>query len=400
MADPPPALVTAAPALRRRIGQLSDEIVAAVRREIPLYRDQTYVSVAELREAAVRNVDYLLRTDPLPRGADLAAARRTGELRALRGAPLAELLLGFRIGFAVFWEALSGEVIDSGAAGDRELAALASYVFRKADEYTAALTAAYRDTTAERLRRHEHERTALFDAVVSGTVTGDAPGEVTVRLGLPESGELVAVVAEVPGVGESALPGIEPRLRAAGVVSVWRLAPEAETGLVALPRGGVPELVRLVGTGAAGRVGVSPPFSALGETPRALYLARIALRGAPAGSAVVRPFDDTPLASLVAAAPDAAGRAAQQVLGGILSLRDEDRDPLLQTARAWVAAGGAATDAARSLFVHPNTVRHRLRRIAERTGRDLETPTGKAELAVALTALELFPELCRSRTLS
>lgn len=393
MAVLPPSLVTTAPALRNRIGQLADRIVTEIQREIPVYHDQTYVSATELREAALRNMEYLLRTDALPQGADLAAARRIGELRAHRGAPLPDLLLAFRIGFTVFWDALSGEVIGARAADDREFAALAGYVFRKADEYTAALAAAYRDSAVERLRRREHERAALFDAVVSGAVTGDTPGEIAVRLGLPENGELVAVVAEVPGVGEPALPGVEDRLRAAGIVSTWRLAPDVETGLVALPRDGNSELVRLLATRATGRVGVSPPFGSLDETPRALYLARVALRGVPAGTVGVRPFDDTPLAALVAASPDAAGRLVAQVLGRLLDLRHDERGPLLETARSWVDAGGSAAEVARRLFVHPNTVRHRLRRLTLHTGRDLETPTGQAELAVALIALELFPDL-------
>ena len=55
------------------------------------------MDTAELRATAVSNVDYLLRTDPLPDGADLAAARRTGLRRGQIGAPLPELLAGFRI---------------------------------------------------------------------------------------------------------------------------------------------------------------------------------------------------------------------------------------------------------------------------------------------------------------
>lgn len=41
--------------------------------------------------------------------------------------------------------------------------------------------------------------------------------------------------------------------------------------------------------------------------------------------------------------------------------------------------------------MHPNTVRHRLRRVAERTGRDLDHPTALAELSTALHALRLLP---------
>ena len=41
---------------------------------------------------------------------------------------------------------------------------------------------------------------------------------------------------------------------------------------------------------------------------------------------------------------------------------------LLETLDAFFAAGGVLESAARALFVHPNTVRYRLRRIGEVTG--------------------------------
>ena len=41
---------------------------------------------------------------------------------------------------------------------------------------------------------------------------------------------------------------------------------------------------------------------------------------------------------------------------------------LLETLDAFFAAGGVLESAARALYVHPNTVRYRLRRVAEVTG--------------------------------
>ena len=45
--------------------------------------------------------------------------------------------------------------------------------------------------------------------------------------------------------------------------------------------------------------------------------------------------------------------------------------PLLQTATAYLETGGSLEATARALFVHPNTVRYRLGRIADVTGYDL-----------------------------
>ncbi len=46
---------------------------------------------------------------------------------------------------------------------------------------------------------------------------------------------------------------------------------------------------------------------------------------------------------------------------------------------------------AKKLYVHPNTVRTRLRRIADRTGRSLTDPRGITELALALRAVRQAP---------
>ncbi len=138
---------------------------------------------------------------------------------------------------------------------------------------------------------------------------------------------------------------------------------------------------------------MSPTYPALDHTPRALYLARIALSSAATGSRTVRLFDDTPLATLVTAAPEAATQIARHVLGGLLRLPTDDQDLLLTTLETWLDTRGSAAETAARIYCHRNTVRHRLRRIAALTGRDLEDPTAVAELSVALHALRLLPDV-------
>ncbi|MDH6217899.1 helix-turn-helix domain-containing protein [Streptomyces pseudovenezuelae] len=80
---------------------------------------------------------------------------------------------------------------------------------------------------------------------------------------------------------------------------------------------------------------------------------------------------------------------AATVLGPIEALPPGDRDLLLDTLDAWFACGGSTEEAAKQLYVHPNTVR--MRRIAERTGRSIVDPRGITELALALRALRQTP---------
>jgi DNA-binding PucR family transcriptional regulator len=58
---------------------------------------------------------------------------------------------------------------------------------------------------------------------------------------------------------------------------------------------------------------------------------------------------------------------------------------LTETLDAYLDCGGAIEACARKLFVHPNTVRYRLRRIADFTGRDPAQPRDAYVLRVAAT---------------
>jgi DNA-binding PucR family transcriptional regulator len=58
---------------------------------------------------------------------------------------------------------------------------------------------------------------------------------------------------------------------------------------------------------------------------------------------------------------------------------------LTETLDAYLDCGGAIEACARTLFVHPNTVRYRLRRIADFTGRDPTHPRDAYVLRVAAT---------------
>jgi hypothetical protein len=62
---------------------------------------------------------------------------------------------------------------------------------------------------------------------------------------------------------------------------------------------------------------------------------------------------------------------------------------VLETVRAVLAGGGNLEASARSLFVHPNTVRYRLKRAAELTGLSATDPRGSWTLQVALVLADL-----------
>jgi DNA-binding PucR family transcriptional regulator len=77
----------------------------------------------------------------------------------------------------------------------------------------------------------------------------------------------------------------------------------------------------------------------------------------------------------------------QDVYGALVRAGGE----LLDTLDAFFAAGGVLESAARALYVHPNTVRYRLRRIGEVTGFTPLVARDAFSLRIALTVGRLDP---------
>jgi DNA-binding PucR family transcriptional regulator len=62
---------------------------------------------------------------------------------------------------------------------------------------------------------------------------------------------------------------------------------------------------------------------------------------------------------------------------------------VLETVRAVLNSGRNLEASARSIFVHPNTVRYRLKRATDLTGLSATDPRGSWTLQVALTLAQL-----------
>ncbi|ATY13048.1 PucR family transcriptional regulator [Amycolatopsis sp. AA4] len=368
--------------------RLVDAHVARVRDEIDIYRDDGLVQPEDLRRSVEANMRFMIAALRDPKGGnDFSAPRETGARRARQGAPLPEVLRAYRLGFTALWDTLAASADYQRPALMRALLAAGRGLWLLTDEYAIQLTEAYRATMAELTLARERRRSALAEALFTGEpVAGTTHWEITSLLGFPPDAGLVVVMAETRRADEP-LPGIEQRLAEHGMVSVWRLTPALQTGIVALPDSDPEPLVALLRQIAKARIGMSQPYRAIGETPRAVRLARIALVSAPEGSKQVSAFRAGRVAGLVAHAPAEGVRVAQAVLGPILELPAEDRETLLATIRAWFDNDGSAERTGKQLHCHRNTVRYRLRRVQELTGHSFANPADIAELAVALEAV-------------
>jgi hypothetical protein len=389
------AVARTAAALLCRLDDVTEQLVVRITSDIDFYRVGEVVSRAELRRSVGQNLSYILGQLAGTESQDLSAPRHTGQLRADAGAPLPEVLRAYRLGFAFVWESLLAESPRPSRESVDALLNTASDVWALADDYSIALTEAYRGAVARQMVSADRRRSALVAALLRGPV-GDSrtTWEIAQLLDMPYRGSFLVVVAEAAAIGSVSLPGIEDRLNVLDVASAWRMQPDFEVGVLSCARRRSPnEVIAALRAAATTRVGISPGYGRLEDTPRALRYARAALESMPEGRADVRQLDDTPLAELAMGSMDTTRRVVRRVLGNVLCLPEDERTTLLDTAAAWLSAGGSARDSARTLYCHENTVRYRMRRLEERLGHDLANPTAMAELAAALSAVRMFPGL-------
>ena len=254
-----------------------------------------------------------------------------------------------------------------------------------AELVASVVVAGYRDEQKRQLLGGAAQRPLLVDSLLEGRPLDRwSLWEVAHCLRLPASGPFVVIAAEVPAVGRQALPGIESKLRSLDLYSAWRLQPDLQVGIVHVKSDRqLDETLAMVCRLATDRVGVSARFDDLRDTPQALHFAKVTLRGRPDETSPVAVFDGSILAIAAVAAPEVMVKATGNALGGFNDLPDDEREMLVETFRVWQDSDASMRGAAEVLICHPNTVRHRLRRIEKRTGRSLSRPRDVVELSLA-----------------
>jgi DNA-binding PucR family transcriptional regulator len=273
------------------------------------------------------------------------------------------------------------------ARNDRQLVALTEAVLRYGRELGFAAASVYASAAESRGAWDTRLEALVVDAVVRGdtgaemlsraaTLNWDATAAATVLVGTPPKDQ-VAVVSSVHVV--AARHGRAAR----AVVQGSRLV--------------------MVVSGNLGDTGYPSPFLmdllaeafsegpvVIGPTMRTLSAAHVSAVEAMAGMEAVvgwraapRPVHASELLPERALLGD---RAAVDALNEYLVLPlAAAGSALSDTLDAYLDCGGAVETCARQLFVHPNTVRYRLKRIAEVTGRDPMNPRDAYVLRIAAT---------------
>jgi len=274
------------------------------------------------------------------------------------------------------------------AADEQERHALVEGILRFGREIAFAAATVYAGAAETRGAWDARQEALVVDAVVRGetdhslvsrasALGWDAAAALRVVVGSPASGPREgpgALRREAGRAGRSVLVGVQG---------------SRQVVLVSEP--GLPEVVfpeRLAMGFGPGPVVIGPVAPDLAGAHASARDALSGLRAAPGWPAAPRPVAADDLLPERALAGD--GVARTRLVAAIAPLASAPE--LRRTLEVYVEGGGALEACARTLFVHPNTVRYRLRRVSEITHLDPADPRDALVLRTAVVVARLHDQ--------
>ncbi|TDD22372.1 helix-turn-helix domain-containing protein [Nonomuraea diastatica] len=235
-------------------------------------------------------------------------------------------------------------------------------------------------------------RTCGIDAaepytIVNATVSGQGAALGPAALGGQVVEELLgreAVAAVVPGMGPAVDPAVDPGMGGDGAVAVVPLRGRTASEVAGRLRAGARVLSTQQGTRVC--VGLSGALTGAAAVKGGVEEAGHARRLAEARAGGVVTSDEIYThALLLATVPvDVRRSFTARLLAPLLDYDRTHQSELVRTLRVYLDCAGSWNACAERLHVHVNTVRYRVRRIEELTGRDLSAMADRVDFFLAL----------------
>ncbi|WP_415395336.1 PucR family transcriptional regulator [Rhodococcus globerulus] len=273
------------------------------------------------------------------------------------------------------------------ARNDQQLIALTEAVLRYGRELGFAAASVYASAAESRGALDSRLEALVVDAVVRGdtgsdmlsraaTLNWDATAPATVIVGSPPPDERVSVAGTVHATAAAhgrAVLAVVQGSRLVMVVSGDVTSKSAQSEF----------MQDLLQSFAGGPVVIGPTTPSLSAAHFSASEAFAGIKAVVGWRGAPRPVFATELLPERALLGDQAAVDALQ--DHLVTPLAESGSVLTDTLDTYLDCGGAVETCARQLFVHPNTVRYRLKRITEVTGRDPTNPRDAYVLRIAAT---------------
>ncbi len=408
---PPPLSATvrdthiaqAADRLSGRLDAVTREMVDRMIAEVPVYRRLPPDGIADVEALAARNTRVLSAALRAGSHLDRDELRYVAEHireRVRRGVSLEEMLHAYRVAINTFWEEAIAEGVTLGFSREAALE-----LARRTSELTDDLTTHAAETYVREVSRlralSDQAARDLLELLLRGEVDAEALATHLAAPGLDSAESLVVVVARVAHTDRSESDALETASAAiTGVLATGHASPlvAVRTGVVVAvaPAGGDPSIAarlteahdQLRERGVELFCGLSAPRSGLARVPAAFDQAVLAVSRASSAQPIVS-LAELPVVQNLLLGATSTMRALLTGMAEDIDLDGrESAAGMRTTLHAFADASMNLTRAAETLHVHPNTLRYRLRRIEERSGRDPHDFNDLVDLICLLDLLE------------
>jgi DNA-binding PucR family transcriptional regulator len=371
--------------LKQYSGRLATEAVAAMQERLPFFGEleaSQRASVALVVQTAVVNFSEWMQ-DPRSNVSYTAQAFELVPQELTRRIALRHTVEMVRVTMEFF-----EEVVPMLARSEEQVAALTVGILKYSRDLAFTAASAYADAAEARGSWDSRMEATVVDAVVRGdtgpellsraaALNWDTTAPATVVVGIPAPGpNNVAGQAASQDVRDIAAR--HGRAALTDVHGTW---------LVAIVSGQLSPTDKffgeLMGAFSDGPVVIGPTAPTLAAAYHSASEAISGMNAVAGWSGAPRPVLARELLPERALMGDTSAIAALHT--DVMRPLADAGPTLTETLDAYLDAGGAIEACARRLFVHPNTVRYRLRRIADFTGRDPTHPRDAYVLRVAAT---------------
>lgn len=383
-------------------GSLPDlvaRIVASLLAEVPLYSrlpaEELHGEVASIIEHNVRVFAGLLREQRLATSSELDRQRQSARRRAEEGVPLDAVLEAYHLGTIVLWQ----EITAGATAADFDhLQTGQKLLLGYLRQLTTAVSAEYMEARQSLLHAEHDARRSLITALLAGGAL-DNPSQYA-GLPLPARYAVLVISAEAhPDEADEAVSGpVAGRRKVRRIQSLFEQYTDEPVLSVLDARGGVVlipsspgdtgewerlrDLVRQASPAAGAEVIAAGVVADPAEVPEAVKQAGEILT-------LVRRLGFEPglyrLTDVLLEYQLSRPSPARAELARLLDPLRANPD-LLRTLQTYLRNGLSRTQTAAELFVHPNTVDYRLRRITQLTGLNPNLPRDLQHLRAAMLA--------------
>jgi hypothetical protein len=376
---PSPADVGVEPAVRAIVGELEAErellagrVVERIRRAVPAFRRLPRATLlSAVHNTMSRELAALAELRPATT-VELEESAAIGRERAEQGLPVEAVLHAHRVAVGVIWDRFT-ELARERGADVASVLAFSETLWRWADAVMDVVAASHREVELQLAREEQQRRDAFVQAVLTGSVDATELRRDSAAHGLDPDRAYIPFRARVHEADDGRGMSQRVALALAGEHGLFTSLDGDVIGVAS--RRPVPIAGLTVGVGAS---------AGLETLPASFALAGRALQTALAfGHEGVHALADLSILPAVLVDQALGDEFVARYLEPLAGMGRHGAE-LETTLRAWIDHGMRIEDTARALHVHPNTLRHRLRRFEEATDANLRSASDVMELWWAL----------------